>query len=107
MTALTSARKVTLGLWAGIVLSTLSMSSVYAVDPQRGRALYEVRCIECHDNSVHGRKTRAAKNYDEIRTWVARWNRELGGAWGTEEIEDVAAFLNDRYYSYPCTNIVC
>jgi mono/diheme cytochrome c family protein len=85
----------------------LAAASAHAIDPQRGRALYEVRCIQCHDASVHGRQKRVAKNYNDIRGWVARWNKELGGFWGEEEIEDVAAFLNERYYSYPCTGVSC
>jgi mono/diheme cytochrome c family protein len=79
----------------------------FAADVGRGRALYEVRCIECHSESVHGRKQRAAADYASIRYWVSRWNSELGGAWGAEEIEDVTAFLNERYYSYPCTGVTC
>lgn len=78
-----------------------------ATDLNRGQALYEIRCIECHDVSVHGRQNQAAKNYDEIRKWVIRWNNTLGGLWDTEDIEDVSAYLNTRYYQYPCTGLRC
>ena len=78
-----------------------------ATDLNRGRALYEIRCIECHDVSVHGRQNHAAKNYDEIRNWVIRWNNTLGGLWDTEDIEDVSAYLNTRYYRYPCSGLQC
>ncbi len=81
--------------------------SANAADPNRGRALYETRCIDCHDVSVHGRTNRAAKNYDEIRSWTKRWNNTLGGLWDSEDIEDVSIYLNSRYYQYPCTALQC
>ncbi|MEO6022003.1 MAG: hypothetical protein ABIP64_02590 [Burkholderiales bacterium] len=89
-----------------IILPLIAFSS-NAADPGRGRALYETQCMECHDVSVHGRKNRDAKNYEDIRKWVARWNRNLGGYWGKEEIEDVTDYLNERYYSFPCTGLEC
>ncbi len=99
--------RLTTTLLLAAVAAPAAVSIVYAADSSRGRALYEVRCIECHDQSVHGRQKRVAKNYDDIRTWVARWNNELGGSWGKEEVEDVTAFLNERFYSYSCTNVEC
>jgi cytochrome c5 len=89
------------------MFSCFLAASAQAADPGRGKALYEVRCNECHGESVHGRPKRSAKNYDEIRDWVTRWNRELGGFWQKDEIEDVTAYLNERFYSYPCTNVSC
>ncbi len=79
----------------------LSSASTNAADPNRGQAMYELRCIECHDTSVHGRQNRSAKNYEEIRGWVIRWNNTLGALWDTDDIEDVSAYLNKRYYRYP------
>ena len=85
----------------------LSSASINAADPNRGQAMYELRCIECHDVSVHGRQNRVAKNYEEIRSWVIRWNNTLGALWEAEDIEDVSAHLNNRYYRYPCTGLQC
>ena len=85
----------------------LSSASTNAANPNRGQAMYELRCVECHDTSVHGRQNRSAKNYEEIRSWVIRWNRTLGGLWEIEDIDDVSAYLNNRYYRYPCTGLQC
>lgn len=85
----------------------LTVGSSLAADLSRGQALYEIRCIECHDVSVHGRRNQAAKNYEEIRGWVKRWNGTLGGLWDTDDIEEVSAYLNERYYHYPCTGLQC
>ena len=84
-------------------ISFSAATSSHAADTGRGKALYEMRCGECHSESVHGRQKRAALNYSDIRAWVSRWNLELGGAWGNDEITDVTAYLNERFYSYACS----
>jgi mono/diheme cytochrome c family protein len=90
-----------------ITLSALTSSTASPADSGRGRALYELRCVACHSESVHSRDKRVATNYDEIRHWVTRWNAELGAHWNKEEIEDVTAYLNERFYSYPCPSQQC
>ena len=78
-----------------------------AADADRGKLLYEARCDSCHDQSVHSRGRKAAANFDEVRKYVRRWNINLGGAWGEEEITDVAIYLNGKHYSYKCPETVC
>lgn len=78
-----------------------------AGDPDRGRALYETRCVECHDASVHRRETRKATTFEGVLAQVSRWNANLGGAWTAAEIEDVAVYLNWRYYRHSCPESVC
>jgi hypothetical protein len=78
-----------------------------AADAGRGQALYEARCDRCHGTSVHVREARKATSFQGVRTQVARWNTELGGAWSGDEIDDVTVYLNNRYYSFPCPEAVC
>jgi hypothetical protein len=78
-----------------------------AADADRGKLLYEARCNNCHDQSVHTRGHKVATDFDEVRRYVQRWNINLGGAWGEEEITDVAIYLNGKYYSYKCPETVC
>ena len=78
-----------------------------AADAARGRALYESRCDGCHSTGVHERASRKATDFEGIRTQVARWNAQLGGSWRREEIDDVAVYLNDRFYRYPCPDTLC
>ena len=78
-----------------------------AADPVRGKALYESRCQGCHEASVHRRESRLAKDYDQLRRQVERWSSNSGAAWRTDEVESVAAYLNERYYKYPCTGASC
>ena len=79
----------------------------FAHDVARGRDLYELRCLGCHAESVHGRAKRTAKTFDEVRSWVARWNTSLALGWSAEEIDDVSQYLNARYYRYPCPPTAC
>ena len=98
-----------------VLIATLTMalsvavSSAFAQSPEigRGRALYEIRCGLCHDRSVHQRNSRSAKSFAQIRSAVARWDRELGAVWRGDEIDAVSRYLNDRYYNYPCPRSVC
>jgi hypothetical protein len=78
-----------------------------AADADRGKLLYEARCDNCHDQSVHTRGRKVATNFDEVRKYVQRWNINLGGAWGEEEITDVAIYLNGKFYSYKCPETIC
>lgn len=83
------------------------VNAASAADIERGRVLYETRCNVCHAIGVHIRQSRKAVNFDGIREQVVRWNRELGGAWGADEIDDVSVFINNRYYFYRCPESVC
>lgn len=76
-------------------------------DISRGRALYELRCQGCHSESVHARVKRTAKDFEDVRRWVERWNTSLALRWDAQEVEDVALALNDTYYRYPCPPTVC
>jgi mono/diheme cytochrome c family protein len=75
-----------------------------AADGARGRALYETRCIACHETSVHSRGKRVAGNCAAIREQVIRWSR---GEWTAEEIDDVTLYLNERYYAFPVLDGRC
>ena len=91
-----------------VALSLLAApSAATAADTSRGKALYESRCDKCHDLSVHSRNPRSARTFDHIRAFVARWDRELGAAWTDEDINEVARYLNEKYYNFPCPQSVC
>jgi mono/diheme cytochrome c family protein len=105
--ALAPARTTAFALAAFV--STAAFATVEPLPPelQRGRALYDTRCIGCHDRSVHQRESRLAQDFASLRAQVIRWNANVGGEWRTEEIDLVTAFLNDRYYRYPCPAEIC
>jgi hypothetical protein len=78
-----------------------------APPPDRGRDLYELRCTTCHATSVHGREKRVARDFEEVRAWVSRWNATLGLGWTRDDVDDVTLYLNATYYRYPCPPTVC
>lgn len=78
-----------------------------AADAQRGRVLYETRCIGCHADSVHGREKRQARDFESVRAWVRRWGANLRLAWTDEDVNDVAVHLNATYYGFACPPAHC
>ena len=92
----------------GWVLGALSISTPsYADDMGQGQLLYDFACDTCHDRSVHRRASRKAKSFGELREFVRRWSGELGTQWSDLEIDEVAKYLNDKYYHVPCPADVC
>ena len=84
----------------GLALLGASVPSL-AANTDRGRGLYEESCTACHAQSVHARATRrVARDFEEVRAWVERWNGTLSLRWGDEEIDDVTAYLNATFYRY-------
>lgn len=75
--------------------------------PDRGEALYEMRCTGCHSQSLHGREKRVAADFASVRAWVDRWNATLRLGWDAGEVDDVAVHLNRRFYRYPCPPTAC
>lgn len=97
-------------LLAALVLATgpaLAPASAHAADASRGRVLYEYRCTGCHSESVHGRAHREARDMESLRGWVRRWSANLGLGWTDDEVADVAAHLNARYYRFACPPADC
>lgn len=68
--------------------------------PSRGQLLYENHCLACHESSVHIRARRTARAMPDVRASVARWAMHLKLDWKQEEIDDVAAYLNGRFYQF-------
>ena len=69
----------------------------------RGQALYENHCMSCHEATVHMRETRRATSVAELRKWVASWSFHASLDWTSEEIDDVADFMERRYYHFTAT----
>jgi mono/diheme cytochrome c family protein len=94
-------------LLACVLLHALPGGSALAQPIERGRALYETRCIACHDRSVHQRTARKAGDLAALRREVERWNATTGGDWKAEEIDAVTGYLNAQYYRFECPPAGC
>jgi mono/diheme cytochrome c family protein len=97
----------------GAVTASLAMvfsslpGTAMAADAEHGGLLYQTRCKACHEDSVHNRNSRKAESYAALRAQVLRWSAEAGGVWTADEIDDVARYLNERYYRFPCPQVMC
>jgi mono/diheme cytochrome c family protein len=72
-----------------------------AADPDRGRELYESACIGCHGRSVHARAQSSVRTCPELRATITRFANIQGRNWDAEDVADVTAWLNLRYYGFP------
>ena len=71
-----------------------------SANPERGRLLYENHCRSCHESNVHIRQTQAAKSLKAVRAEVVRWQEALTLQWRSEDVGDVAEYLNATWYHY-------
>jgi mono/diheme cytochrome c family protein len=67
-------------------------------DTARGRLLYETHCVTCHTTQAHWREKHLVKNQGDLVYQVTRWQKNAGQNWSSEEINDVAAYLNATFY---------
>ena len=68
----------------------------------RGGELYRTHCSACHTAQVHWREKSLVHSWNDLRYQVSRWQRIAGQNWSREEIDDVAAYLNQLFYQAPC-----
>jgi mono/diheme cytochrome c family protein len=89
-------------LWLALVLAVL-----YGIAPpalaqgfDRGEALYENHCQECHTPWAHTRENRKVNSLEGLRSRVTAWSTHAGLDWGREEIDDVTDYLNVHFYQF-------
>ena len=91
----------TLGVAAGIS-AVLGFSPAVAAQEvfDRGQALYENHCRECHESWAHSRDGRHVTTLDGLRQRVAAWSIHSSLNWNQQEIDDVADYLNRHFYQF-------
>jgi mono/diheme cytochrome c family protein len=72
-----------------------------SADAARGQLLYETACQECHTTQAHWRDKRLVRDWPDLHHQVTRWAAISGQKWRQEEVQDVAAYLNERFYKLP------
>ncbi len=88
-------------LIAGALVCALGSGLAAAQDLERGRLLHENHCRMCHDSIAYKRGERIAKNYEQVRAQVTRWQTNTGLGWSASDIDAVTAYVSQRYYKYP------
>lgn len=81
-----------------IALGLLAVLPAQAQDLQRGKLLYETHCATCHSEKLHQRDKTVVRSMPDLRDMVARWARETKRSFTLDELEDVAAYLNQSHY---------
>lgn len=84
-----------------MLLPVVVIVGAQAADPERGRLLYENHCTDCHESLVHIRDERKADSPAALRAQIERWRDTLDLSWGDDEVDDVQAYLNQRFYGHP------
>ncbi|MEO6958919.1 MAG: cytochrome C [Burkholderiaceae bacterium] len=70
----------------------------------RGELLYSTHCIACHSTQVHWRDKKLVTDQDSLQAEVRRWQKISRLGWDDNDIEEVAQYLNARYYHYPASD---
>ena len=79
----------------------IRLMSPTAAAPSRGELLYETHCIACHTTQVHWRDQRLVSNYAGLVAQVVRWQGNTGLGWTSEEVREVARYLDVTFYHLP------
>jgi mono/diheme cytochrome c family protein len=90
------------------LLVAAAQAPVHAQAPgARGALLYENHCGACHTTQMHWRDKRVATDWASLRILVRRWQATAQLNWSDEEIDEVARYLNGRFYRFdePATRI--
>ncbi len=69
--------------------------------PSRGELLYANHCIACHTQQMHWRDKRLVTDWATLNAQVALWQERGTLGWTGDDIQAVAAFLNDSVYRFP------
>jgi cytochrome c553 len=75
-------------------------SSLQAANPDNGKTLVDGNCTKCHDERVYTRPDRRVTTLDGLHKQVTRCEQSLGLKWFDDDIDDVAAYLNQTYYHF-------
>lgn len=97
---------------AALALCLLSFTSPALADGQagsdtsRGKLLYSLHCISCHNEQPHWLANKKAADWPSLVTQVKLWQNIANLKWDNNDIESVARHLNTLYYHYPVADTV-
>jgi mono/diheme cytochrome c family protein len=88
-------------------ISLFAIANTQAADLKRGQQLLEENCIKCHVSMVGGdgsaiytREDRRIDSLEALDAQVHRCKTSLGVSWPEDQIADVVAYLNHKYYKF-------
>jgi mono/diheme cytochrome c family protein len=87
-----------IALLSFVALTACSESS--QDDPvARGEEIHKV-CLPCHNTTLYVSPQREITSLPELRQEVARWGDYYDPALSQQDIDDVTAYLNAKFYKF-------
>lgn len=80
------------------LVASLGAAPIHAANPERGYLLYQNFCYHCHISEIHYRLDSRTDSWHELIRVVGMWQQEMQLGWSEEEIQDVASWLDRRFY---------
>ena len=94
----------TLARCAGLLLALATLPALAqapaAPAASRGALLYDTHCVACHTAKMHWRDNKAAVNWPSLKGLVRRWQDEEKLDWSDADVDEVARYLNERFYRF-------
>ena len=88
------------GLLIFLTIIPFLVTPVLAVDLENGKSLHDENCLRCHDESKYTRKNRIVKNFQQLYERIKQCELMAELTWFDEEIADVTAYLNNKFYYF-------
>jgi mono/diheme cytochrome c family protein len=87
-------------LAALLVALLLCVPAPDAAAQSRGELLYTTHCLACHTEQQHWRNKRQVVDWPSLLAQVRLWQGNSALAWGDDDVDQVAQYLNDAYYGF-------
>ncbi len=89
------------GLFAMLMLA-VGFAAAQTPDASRGKVLYETHCGGCHYVRLHERPRERSMVHTraELRKQVAQRAALTGRPFTLEDLDDIAAYLDQSYYQF-------
>jgi len=75
-------------------------------DASRGKLLYSLHCVSCHNEQSHWLANKKVTNWPSLVAQVKLWQNISNLKWDNNDIENVARHLNTLYYHYPVADTI-
>jgi len=84
------------------ILIALGALPAAAQDAERGRALYETHCLECHYERIHKRDPARSlvRSHAGLREEVAKRAALTKRRFTVEDLDDIAEYLDRSHYKF-------
>jgi len=94
-------------IFTALVLASLTAHAADESTPpnaERGKALHDQFCFECHQTDVYTRENRFVKSFPALVAQVRRCELTLGLQWFDDDIMNTATYINNDFYHFPAEN---